>query len=89
MPRFLVERELGADGLAPMNEEGTEIWCVVIEGDAAGCVIWASPSASEEFGRHYRVFEAPRHWVIGHAGAGRRRKQQLADSLRLETVRYR
>ena len=88
MPRYLVERELGADGLAPTNEEETEIWCVVIDGDAAGCTIWA-PGTGAELGRHYSVFEAPRHWVIGHGGAGRRREQQLADSLRLEAIRHR
>ncbi len=86
MPRYLVERGLGADGLAPGNEEQTEIWCVIIDGDAAGCVIWA-PAACEELGRHYAAYDAPTPRAIGHAAA--RREQRLADSLRLEAVRHR
>ena len=86
MPRYLVERELGADGLAPTDEEQTEIWCVVIDGDAAGCVIWA-PAPGAEFGRHFTAYDAPTPRAIEHA-SGRRREQQLADSLRLEAVRY-
>ena len=87
MPRYLVERELGMDWLVPADEEHTEIWCVVIDGDAAGCMIWAHAS-SEEFGRHYSLFDAPTPRAIGHAAA-RRREQQLADSLRLEALRHR
>lgn len=90
MPRYLVTRETGAAATQQVDEEQTEIWCVVIDGNAAGCVIWAHPSTGTEFDRHYSMFEAPTPRAIDRAAANARLgEQHFADALRLETRRHR